>query len=236
MTDCIILAAGRGNRLMPFTEDRPKAMVEVKGKPIIKWIFEALEPFKLDIEKVFIIIGYKGGKIKTYIKYNYPGRSIEFIHQKNRTGTADAIYLTKDKISDDFIVLSGDIIPKQSEIKDLMRGENSMLFTEKSNRLYEYGTIDKGNPLVDGGWKIKFINEKSSRPTSHYVNGGSYHFNRSVFDYIKMTPYDSRFGEKIITNTINIMIDNGIKFSGFWIDSLNEISYPEDIEDIGNKL
>jgi NDP-sugar pyrophosphorylase family protein len=232
--DCLILAAGKGLRLMPLTEDKPKAMIKIKDKPIIDWSLNVLKDNNID--KIFIISGYMEGKLKSYVKYNFQDMDITFVHQKERTGTADAIYLTKNLIDDDFIVISGDIIYKQEDIDDLIKINNSLLYTRQYDRLYEYGTLDIGDIDVDGSTEIKFINEKTSRPTSIYINCGAYHFNKDVFKYIEKTYYDNRFGEKIITNTINLMINDGIKFYGVWTDELNEVSYPEDIEKVESKI
>ena len=83
---------------------------------------------------------------------------------------------------------------------------------------------------------IKHINEKSTKPTSNKVNCGAYHFTTEIFDYIEKTPIDSRFGEKIITNSINLMIDDAIVFRGIYIDKLNEISRVEDIEKVERNI
>jgi len=229
------MCAGRGRRLMPLTEDKPKAMVEVKGKPIISWILDVLK--QIQIKKIFIITGYREGTLKSYIKYNYEDLDITFLHQMAVTGTADAIGLAEGYTGDKFLVLSGDTIYKSEELLRLMQRENSLLFTEKSTRLYEYGTLDIGEPLPGNGeWEIKFINEKTTRPTSNKINCGVYHFNKEVFRYIRDTDYDRRFSEKIITNTINLMIDDGIDFSGYHVSELNEVSRPDDIELLEDKL
>jgi len=235
LIDAIILAAGKGTRLMPITQDKPKAMVEVKGKPIISWILDVLK--QIQIKKVFIITGYREGTLKSYIKYNYKDMDINFLHQKELTGTADAIALAEGYIGNNFLVLSGDTIYKPEELMKLMEWENSLLYTEQNTRLYEYGTIDLNtNKLPEEGFYLKFINEKTTRPTTNNINCGVYHFNREVFRYIRDTEYDGRFSEKIITNTINMMIDDGIDFRGFYVKELNEISRPEDIENIENRL
>ena len=232
--DCIIMCAGRGKRLMPLTVDRPKAMVEVKGRPLIYWIINSLLKSNIPLGEIFIITGYKGGKLKSYIKYTFPSNSFKFIHQKKRTGTADAIYLVKDfmDIKNDFIVISGDVIYTPEDLNRLSSMPNALLYTEQDERLYEYGTIDlvKDQFPEECGYTIKFINEKTSRPTSNKINCGAYSFTREVFRYIKDTPYDFRFNERIITNTINLMIDDGIDFRGLYIKKLNEITYPSDIE------
>jgi len=227
--DAIIMCAGRGTRLMPLTEDKPKTMVRIKDKPIIHWILEEL--LELDIiDKYYIITGYKEGTLKSYIRYNFGNLNIEYIHQKELTGTADAIYLTKDYINDDFIVLAGDTIFNKDDLRYLTVCSNSILVTERFEKLYEYGTL-----LMRGG-TIKQIHEKSTNPISNFVNCSAYHFTKDIFRYIPMTKVDTRFGERIITNTINLMIEDGYKFRGVPIEYLHEISRPEDIDEVERKL
>lgn len=233
--DAVVMCAGRGRRLMPLTENKPKSMVEIKGKPIIGWLIDILK--SLNIDTIYIITGYKEGTLKSYLKYNYEDSNIIFVHQKELTGTADAINLIKNKIKGEFLVLSGDTIFPKMELELIMGKVNSILFTEKQNRLYEYGTLDIGGPLDGNGeWRLKFINEKTTRPTSYHINCGAYHFDERVFKYINKTDYDHRYNERIITNTINLMIDDGIPFSAFWTNDLYEISYFEDIERVENSL
>ena len=222
--DVIIMCAGKGTRLLPLTKDRHKCMVEVKGKPILHHILDNIRDSSINVGKIILIVGHKRETIK-YPKYEFP---IISIVQKEINGTSNAIYLCKNKIdTNTFLVLSGDIIYKPQEIDILADRPNSLLYTSMKKRLYEYGTID----FDAGSYRfIRYINEKSSRPTSHYVNCAGYHFNRDIFTYIKCTPIDERFNEKIITNTINYMVDDGMPFIGRIIDRLNEVTYPEDVE------
>lgn len=225
--DICILAAGRGERLMPHTSDMPKAMVRILNKPIIYWIFDSIKTLSLGY--IYIVSGYRYNVIEPYVKTNL-NKDVRFIRQEKRTGTADAIYLLKDMIDDDFIVLAGDTIFNPKDLERLAMRQNSLLYTEQRERLYEYGTLD-----MDGTF-IKHINEKSTNPISNIVNCSAYHFNQDIFDYIPQTKVDKRFNERIITNTINLMIDDGYDFKGFKIDVLNEATYSKDIKIIEGRL
>ena len=231
--DIVIMCAGKGSRLMPLTKDKPKCMVEVKDKPILRHILDNIEESNIEVDNLILVVGYKKEVIHNYLKgYDCPF-GLWIIPQNKLDGTANAIFLAKDTITTDtFLVLSGDIIYKPEEIKDLASESNSLLCTTMDKRLYEYGTID----FDDVSGNIRYINEKTTRPTSHYVNCGAYHFTKEVFSYIKDTPVDRRFKEKIITNTINLMIDDGIEFSGIDINNLNEVSYPSDIKEVSEHI
>jgi len=224
----IIMCAGRGFRLMPLTKDKPECLVEVSGKPIIKHLYDNIH-IAIHKPEIYIVCGYKEMILKEYCRKNL--EEITFLNQNKQDGTANAIFLAKEFTKDeDFIVLSGDIIYSIYEIEYLLKIKNSILYTRMNARLYEYGTLD----II--GNQIRHINEKSTEPISKLVNCGAYHFTDEVFEFIAETEYDKRFNEKIITNTINLMIDDGIKFTGIPIKYLNEISYPEDIKKVEDRV
>ena len=218
--DIIVMAAGKGSRLTPLTDDKPKCMVEINGKPIIRYIYDNINK-AIDEPYIIIVCGYKKEVLIDYFTKNK--LSCQFVEQKEINGTGGAIESVKEYITDSFIVLSGDIIYEPDDICRLLEKESSLLYTKQKDKLYEYGTLD----IYDDD--IQFINEKSTKPTSNLVNCGAYHFTIDVFDYIEQTQVDERFNERIITNTINMMISDYYLFKGIYIDCLNEITRVEDI-------
>lgn len=224
----VILSAGRGKRLSPFTDTLPKGLVKVKGIPLLIRNINMLIRVGIPIENIIVIIGYMEGMIRRYCAL----MPATFITQFRPDGTANAINLAKEYIdSKSFLVISSDVIYKDKDIKKLMQMHNSLLYTCKNERLDEYGTMDMAI-----GTRILHINERVDNPTSNLVNCGAYHFTTDVFDYIPKTPVDERFNERIIANTINLMIDDGIEFTGIKIDELNEITYPEDIKMVEERI
>jgi glucose-1-phosphate thymidylyltransferase len=228
MYDVVIMCAGYGKRLGKLTDDKPKAMIELKGKPIISWLYDNIKKVD-DIGYIYLISGYRYNILEPYVK-TYIDSHIRFRKQNPVNGTANAISLVENFVSEEFIVLAGDTIFNSSDIKKLVDKNNSLLYTEQKDRLYEFGTLDFNGDL------ITHINEKSSKPTSNLVNCSAYHFDSRIFRYIRDTPIDNRFNEKIITNSVNMMIDDNITFSGIKIDKLLEVSYPEDIEEVEKEL
>ena len=221
----VILAAGKGKRLMPLTRDIPKCMVNICGTPIIEWNVRALE--RNGIKDIIIVYGYKGNVIKDYfMNAKNCNINIEFIEQSSLTGTADAIDLVKENIDDDFIVLAGDTIFFDQYIRKLFDKSNSLLYTWHYKDLEEYGTIE----LEKDEETIINIHEKHTNPVSEKVNISGYHFTPTIFDYIDKTPMNK--GERPITDTINEMIKDGYKFYGTEVKDWNHISYPYDVERI----
>lgn len=70
ITRAILIAAGRGKRLGPHTEDVPKCMVEVGGKPILGWVWEALAA--VGVEELVVIRGYRGDVLEACVRTLVP--------------------------------------------------------------------------------------------------------------------------------------------------------------------
>ncbi len=66
ITRAILIAAGRGKRLGPHTEDIPKCMVEVAGRPILGWVWRALEA--VGVEELVVIRGYRGDILTKFVR------------------------------------------------------------------------------------------------------------------------------------------------------------------------
>ena len=73
----LILAAGMGKRLGPYTKEATKCMVPVNGKTLIEYSIEAL--LYAGIKKLILVIGYKGQKLKDFLAGKYPEMEIQYI-------------------------------------------------------------------------------------------------------------------------------------------------------------
>jgi choline kinase len=70
ITRAILIAAGRGKRLGPHTEDIPKCMVEVAGRPILAWVWRALAA--VGVDELVVIRGYRGDVLETFVRSLVP--------------------------------------------------------------------------------------------------------------------------------------------------------------------
>ena len=88
--DAVILAAGEGKRLRPFTETMPKVMLPVANKPILEYVIDAVR--KSGIENIVIVVGYKKEVIQKHFK-DY--ENITYVVQDKQLGTAHALLQAK---------------------------------------------------------------------------------------------------------------------------------------------
>ncbi len=221
----VILAAGRGERLRPLTDDRPKVVLKVANRPIVEYALENLDPF---VDEFVMVVRYEKEKLAEILGDEFNGKPVTYVEQLPGDGTAKAIESAKGHVGDgDFIVVNGDIYFEIEAIKELIsvfRRENAgaALVLKYFDDLSHFGKVEVERSLVKG------IKEKPGG-TSGYANLGIYAFRPTVFEFIKKTGLSER-GEYEITDTINLMIDGGRKvvyapYKGYW----NDIGRPWDL-------
>jgi UDP-N-acetylglucosamine diphosphorylase/glucosamine-1-phosphate N-acetyltransferase len=220
----IVLAAGEGTRLRPFTLSQPKVMISIANKPILEYVIESLS--HCNISDITLVVGYKKEKVMNYFESGRKfGVNIAYVEQPQQLGTAHAIKLAENSISDNFLVLNGDNLISAQTIRDAidnMSGDVTLLLTIKEN-VKGYGVV------TTEGNKVTQIIEKPRTDVSHFINTGVYIFSPIVFDEIPYTKISQR-GEYEITDTIQRMIEKqyevkGVHTTSMWIDA----SYPWDL-------
>jgi len=103
----IILAGGFGTRLRPLTDNIPKPLLSIKGKPIIEHAILNLR--KHGIKEIILSIGYMADKIKEYFKDgNKLGVNISYCIEESPLGTGGAIKEAAKGINETFIAINGD--------------------------------------------------------------------------------------------------------------------------------
>ncbi|TRZ89106.1 MAG: glucose-1-phosphate thymidylyltransferase [Methanosarcinales archaeon] len=215
----VILAAGKGTRMGPLTENRPKVMLPVANRPILEHIILTLKI--AGIRDILIVTGYCKEKIEEYFKDGSNlGVNIEYVEQKSQKGTADAIASVKNFIDERFLVTNGDVLAASSDIKNLLKVDGDVIIASKKVASpEEYGI------LYVKGKRVEKIVEKPKSSTSDIANAGIYVFSPEIFDAIDNTKPSPR-GEYEITDSIQQMIDSG-KHAGFvLLKKWQDIGFP----------
>jgi len=211
----VILAAGEGIRLRPFTEMKPKVMLPVGNKPILHHVIDALT--KTTIDEIIIVIGYKKNKILHYFK-DYPKLPIRFIEQNKQLGTAHALLQAKNEIDDDFIVVFGDNLIDGQSLQEIIDLENSNGILITSNEYpSNYGVVEINNDQLTN------ITEKPDKQDHRFIATGIYKFDKSIFYHIQQTIDNGQFGmSAVIQSLLNNNISVGTKKTDKWKD----VAYP----------
>lgn len=204
----VILVAGKGTRLKPLTDNTPKPMLIVAGRPLLEWMI--LRVKEAGINEILLVTNYLEEQIKQYFGNgsNF-GVHIKYKTQKEQLGTANGFYQAKEYVDKSrFMALYGDhyiakdILKKIKE--DHKEGEvavASLLVDDPS----QYGAF-----ALDGDY-IKKVVEKplKGKEPSKYANVGIYIFPHGVFKYIEETQESPR-REYEITDTMQLMINDSI--------------------------
>ena len=104
----IILAAGRGTRLMHLAQDKPKAMLLINQKPIIGRTMEALLKIP-EISDIIVVTGYMSGQINSYIKKEFSSPKIKLIYNGDfEAGNTLTVLKAEKSIKEDFLLLNAD--------------------------------------------------------------------------------------------------------------------------------
>lgn len=171
----IVLAGGLGMRLRPLTDDRPKALVPVKGRPIAEYQVEWLMK-EGDVASVTFACGYKWERLKEHFGSSFGGMPVDYSVEEEPLGTGGAIkkaLAAKDQ--DELVVVTnGDIItdlPLRRMIEaHKQAGEisASMLVVPYRSR---FGVVK-----IDKLKTVREFDEKPSFPDV-WINGGVYVLN-----------------------------------------------------------
>jgi len=107
VTTVAILAGGRGTRLRPAVDDRPKALANVSGRPFIAYLLDQLDT--AGFRRVVICSGYRGDQLRTGLGSAHGRLEIQYSHEAEPLGTAGALRLAAPLLdTDPVLVLNGD--------------------------------------------------------------------------------------------------------------------------------
>ncbi len=96
---CVILAAGKGTRLRPFTDHTPKPLIQVGDRALLDHIVEALPT---EVDEIILVIGYLGDQLRSYCGTEFHGRKMTYVEQVVQDGTARALWLCKEYLKGRF--------------------------------------------------------------------------------------------------------------------------------------
>lgn len=216
----VLMAGGLGTRLRPLTTNMPKPMLTVGSKPILETILESFSRY--GFHNFYFSVNYKAEKIHGYFKDgNQYGVKISYLNETKQLGTAGALSLLPDTITDPIIVMNGDLLTNVNfehllNYHLLAEAEATMCVREYQLQV-PYGVVHTK------GACIKKITEKPTQKFS--VNAGIYVINPST---LKKIPKDSHFD---MPQLFQLLINSREKVCSFPIKSYwMDIGQPNDFE------
>lgn len=219
----IILAAGKGTRLMPLTLAMPKEMIRVGFKPVIEHAIEVLKAG--GISDIMIIVGRKKEAIMDYLGSGERlGVDVYYRIQEEPKGSAHAVYYGKDFIgSEDFVVMYGDNYFKPyNAIKDVIKfhvNRNAdatlLLHPVKDPRRFGIVKISESGEVLGIIEKPSLEKARSYRSNHNYLTiAGLLVLKKTIFDFIQNTKMGIN-DEIWLTDSVELMRQNGGRIYGY---------------------
>lgn len=176
----VILVGGAGLRMGPLTEDKPKAMIDVAGKPVIYWVLKWLKSH--GIENVILGVAYKKEVIMNYIKKNNSfGMNIKISEHSVEGETGEGFRLAIERYVNDenFIAMNGDELTNL-DLSSLIEKHltNKQIATIAISPLKSpFGIIELWEDSIIGFKEKPIITDK-------FVSAGIYVFNKKIKEFL----------------------------------------------------
>lgn len=219
----IILAAGEGTRLSPFSETRPISMIGVAGRPLLDNTFDLLK--NAGINDIFVVVGHKQEKlIERLQQQGNNGLNLHYVEQKRKLGIGHAVLQVKNKIlpGEYFLLLYGDTLTADNIFNKTQQSFHSFkcpiasICLPPSNQMF-------GNVFLNARMEItKIIEKPKGNNLGNYVLSGVYILSASFFGLLESS------GKSMEKALKKVVAEEGLRAS-MWEDEWLDVVYPWEI-------
>lgn len=221
MVKALILAGGKGRRLLPYTTTIPKPLVPIGDHAILEIVVKQLK--SNGFNEIIMATGHLGELIMAFFEdgQEYDVK-IKYTKEAKPLGTAGPLAQIKDDIDDSFLMMNGDILTTldYSELIKYHKEREGIATVALKKREVN---IDFGVTEIN---KDKEIVNYTEKPTHDYlVSTGVYVFDKRIFEYVNPDEYLD-FPDLVLKLLKNHEKINGYIFDGYWLD----IGRPDDYE------
>jgi NDP-sugar pyrophosphorylase family protein len=227
----LILAAGKGTRMGPLTEQRPKPLLEIGGAPMLEHVVRGLAD--VGVGRVVVVTGHLGEQIERRFGDGAALRlRIAYCWQEHRNGTAKAALLARQYLgAEPFVMSFADILCARSNYRRLL----AYFDAHPCDAVLGLNPVDdpwQGAAVYREGDRVTRLIEKPPRGTSstRWNNAGVMALTPQVWPVLEELPPSAR-GEYELPQGIARMVEMGrdvraVEFEGLWSD----VGRPEELE------
>ena len=183
----VILAAGKGTRMLPLTLETPKPMLMSGGKNLIEWKLELLPE---SVNEVVIVVGYLGDKIREYFGDEWRGKKMRYATQEVQDGTGGALWAAKELLPERFLVMMGDDLYGKDDVTHML----SCDFAIGGYKIKD-GEATGGLITKDAEGNFNSILEGTHQVDEGYISTNLFMLRNELFNYAPVQiPGRSEFG------------------------------------------
>ncbi len=235
----IILAAGLSKRLRPLTDNTPKCLLKVGGKTILEMTIDNV--LKSGVRDFVMVTGYRENMIKDFISQKYPDLSIKYITNSDyeNNNNSYSLWMTKDHISGDCILLDSDILFDFRIISKLLESEHSDCLAVNTNHLLG---VEEIKVIVDSTNKILHIGKELDPSNSFGESIGIEKFSHEFFRALGVVLERKIVKEKNVNEfyekSFQELYDSGNAMFAIDVSEYKsmEIDFPEDLQRAGEEI
>jgi len=216
----VVLAAGEGARMGPFTASEPKVMIPVGNKPILEYAVEAL--VENGIHDLVLVVGYRRERIQSHFEDGGRfGAHIEYAAQGKQLGTMHAVWEARAQLRGPFLVVNGSNLVDAQAVRDLLdAGEGPAVLIAESEAPEKYGVVS-----VSGQYVEKIV-EKPRQPEGNLVNTGMYALDASALPVAESLINEGHYDLPSLVHALAAKARvRAVRTKGTWLDAL----YPWDL-------
>lgn len=216
----VILAAGEGARMGPFTASSPKVMIPVGNRPLLEYVVKSLVANA--VRDLVFVVGYRRERIQSHFQDGkaFDAR-ITYVTQTKQLGTGHALLEARPHLEKSFLVVNGSNMIDGRFVEDLLASEATpavVITQSEVPQSYGVATVE-GKNLVT-------ITEKPTEITSNLINAGAYALDARIFEEIDGLAKDGKYD---LPTAVSALAKRtkvaAIRTEGTWVDAL----YPWDL-------
>jgi dTDP-glucose pyrophosphorylase len=236
----VVLAAGKGTRMRPFSERWPKPILPVLDQPLMAFQLQMMAA--LGIRSVVVVIGHLGHEVVRALGDGSQfGVSIRYVEQEETLGIAHAVSRLEPHVDRPFFLFLGDIYFDTENLASMVErfaagsGLGGVLACKREP---DREAIKRNFVvLADADGRVQRVVEKPRHPRTDLKGCGIYLFDLSFFDAVRRTPRTAMRNEYEITDSIQIFIDDGYRVDAAEVVKADmNVSYPADLLELNLRL
>lgn len=225
--DAVIMAGGKGERLLPLTENTPKPLLKVGDKPIIEHNVDRLGYFGID--NIYITIKYLGDLIKDFFQDgDSKEMNIKYVSEVNPLGTIGAVSLIDNFTYDDVLIMNSDLLTNidwenfYEDFKDC--NADMMIATVPYQVQIPYAVLETND-------NNNILSFKEKPTYTYYSNAGIYLVKKSL---LALIPKNSFYNATDLIEELIKQNKKVVSYSilGYWLDIGRHEDYRKANEDI----
>ena len=219
----IILCAGQGRRLLPYTESTPKCLLSLSGKYFIEWQIDALH--SLGIEQVTAVIGYDAQNIQAILSDRYDTRVDTVLNPFYEIAdNLASCWMAREHLHDDFILLNGDTLFDPKIVEKLLQS-NQFPITLATDVKNEYDEDDM--KVITDNARLLAVGKKITHEKVTGESIGIMHFNPIGAKLFKDSIETLMFNQETLAKWYLSVIDQLAKDGNVGICSIHGLDWTE---------